>query len=194
MSTMPDKVALRTSMTAQRIGLSPDWVRAHSHQVQARARALPELLSPRAVAGYLATPDEVQTDALLAAIRTRGGRVCVPRKRDPAGYAFAWWGEEDALVEGPFGVREPRQADWVSGPEPLEVVLVPGVAFGAEGERLGHGGGHYDRLLAALPSATVTVGLAFDFQIAPRVPQDTHDIRCNKVITETRIINGPPAR
>ena len=59
----------------------------------------------------------------------------------------------------------------------IDWVLVPGVAFSADGRRLGYGGGFYDRLMATLPPATPRIAGAFDAQIAERIPAAPHDLR-----------------
>jgi 5-formyltetrahydrofolate cyclo-ligase len=59
---------------------------------------------------------------------------------------------------------------------------VPGLAFDKKGNRLGRGKGCYDRFLKRLPKKIPTIGLAFDFQILPKIPAKTHDISVNKVI------------
>ena len=59
-------------------------------------------------------------------------------------------------------------------------------------QRLGFGSGFYDRLLSQLPRHIPTVGLAFDFQIIPRLPSQSHDVRLDTIVTESRVIWGTP--
>ncbi|MCK4882744.1 MAG: 5-formyltetrahydrofolate cyclo-ligase, partial [Candidatus Omnitrophica bacterium] len=66
----------------------------------------------------------------------------------------------------------------------LDMVIVPGVAFDKHNNRLGRGGGYYDRFLAALSSEVLTVGLAFDFQMVDSLSsQETHDVPVSCVLT-----------
>jgi len=68
-------------------------------------------------------------------------------------------------------------------PSDIDLVIVPGVAFDADKNRLGRGGGYYDRFLSTLPAATPTIGLAFDFQFIPAVPHHAgRDIAVSRVI------------
>jgi 5-formyltetrahydrofolate cyclo-ligase len=90
------------------------------------------------------------------------------------------------------------------GPEPvgtpgvrmndLDLLVVPGLAFDARGGRLGRGGGHYDRLLAARSGQKghrpVLLGLGFEFQIVERVPTAAHDVRLDIVVTEERVLRA----
>jgi 5-formyltetrahydrofolate cyclo-ligase len=102
------------------------------------------------------------------------------------------------LQPGAHGILEPAGAE-VARRADLEraLICVPGVAFGPAGERLGRGGGFYDRLLAALSPRTVTVGLAYSFQLLDRLPESPHDRRLGLIVTESTAYrcagNGPAA-
>jgi 5-formyltetrahydrofolate cyclo-ligase len=69
-------------------------------------------------------------------------------------------------------------------------VVVPGVAFTSDGARLGRGGGHYDQLLARRVGE-VRVGIAFDLQIVPAIPEEAHDERMDLVVTPSRTWRTP---
>ena len=115
--------------------------------------------------------------------------------------ALPWFADRDApmrfrawdnpwddaqLVPGPWRALQPEDA----APEVVpDVVLVPLLAFTASGERLGQGGGHYDRWLADHPHASA-IGLAWDCQIAETLPVEPHDRRLRAVVTPTRIYGG----
>lgn len=189
MSIAEDKAAVRGRIRALRRELAADWVAEASRRVQARAAALAQFGAARAVACYLALRSEAQTDALIERCRALGKRVCVPAQRGKDGpYALRWFDGRTPLRLGPLGVREPVDGDWVQ-PGEIGVVFTPGLAFDETGNRLGHGGGHYDGMLrAAKATATppLKVGLAFDFQVFERVPAGAGDVRMDVVVTETR--------
>ncbi|MDX1658870.1 MAG: 5-formyltetrahydrofolate cyclo-ligase, partial [Nitriliruptorales bacterium] len=86
------------------------------------------------------------------------------------------------LTLGYKGIREP--AGPKVDPAIVEIALIPGVAFDVMGGRLGHGGGHYDRLLATLPHGALRIGVAFSCQLVPRVPRSPVDEPVDIVITE----------
>ena len=71
-------------------------------------------------------------------------------------------------------------------PAQLELVLVPALAFDPAGRRLGYGAGFFDRLLKK--TSALRVGLAFDLQIADRLPEEANDCRVEVIITEKRTI------
>lgn len=88
------------------------------------------------------------------------------------------------LCEGPFGIKQPEinHAKEIQ-PEEIDMVVVPAVAFDRNNNRLGRGGGYYDRFLEKLPQKASTVGLAFDFQVLEDVlPNEAHDIPVTDVV------------
>ena len=95
------------------------------------------------------------------------------------------WGESD-LESGVWGLRQPRLSAPVVVPE---VLFMPLVGFTAMGDRLGQGGGYYDRYLAAHPQ-TVAIGMGWDMQEVPELPTELHDIRLSAIVTPTRVL-GP---
>ncbi len=119
-----------------------------------------------------------------------GHRVALPffPARDAA-MEFRIWGNpwDDELLEaGPWRAMQPSLHDEAVVPD---IVIVPLVAFTADGHRLGQGGGHYDRWLAAHPDVTA-IGLAWDCQLAEELPVEPHDRPLAAIVTPTRIYNA----
>lgn len=94
--------------------------------------------------------------------------------------------EESDLESGVWGLRQPGADAPVVAPE---VLFMPLVGFTTEGDRLGQGGGYYDRYLAAHPQ-TVAIGMAWDIQEVAELPTELHDIRLSAIVTPTRVL-GP---
>ncbi|KRA83216.1 5-formyltetrahydrofolate cyclo-ligase [Altererythrobacter sp. Root672] len=94
--------------------------------------------------------------------------------------------EENDLESGVWGLRQPGLDAPVVVPE---VLFMPLVGFTAEGDRLGQGGGYYDRYLAAHPQ-TIAIGMAWDVQELPELPIELHDMRLSAIVTPTRVL-GP---
>ena len=133
---------------------------------------------------YRSTPNEPSTDALLADLLARGAQVAVPVQRGST-YAWGWVDASTRWQKKAHGILEPEKAA-VAMPDDLRVIVVPGLAFDAQGGRLGHGQGHYDRLLA--PSGALLVGLCFENRLVEAVPMEAHDVRMDVVATEKRMI------
>lgn len=72
-----------------------------------------------------------------------------------------------------------------------DVVVVPGLAFTRAGDRLGQGGGWYDRFLAGTRGDCTTIGVGFDVQIVDRLPVEAHDVRLDHVVTESGVMGNP---
>jgi len=181
------KNAARTAARAARAQLKPDDIATRSMQIAERVQGLEKFRQAKVVALYLAMPDEVQTTPILTACHRLGQRVCVPAFDNRAGcYRLAWLTANDILAVGHWQIPEPAEPVWVAQPETVDLVLVPGLAFDANGHRLGHGRGWIDRLLEGLFSA-YKVGLGFAVQIAARVPVAEHDVVMDAVVTEKEI-------
>jgi 5-formyltetrahydrofolate cyclo-ligase len=99
---------------------------------------------------------------------------------------FSRWEPGCELVQGPFGAMIPAMADFLDP----EILIVPLVAFDAQGGRLGYGGGFYDRTLEQLRAArpTLAIGFAFDAQEADELPLEPTDQPLDMVVTESRVL------
>ena len=120
----------------------------------------------------------------------RGHRIALPRVTTldkPMEFRLHTdpWGESD-LESGVWGLRQPGLDAPMVVPE---VLFMPLVGFTAMGDRLGQGGGYYDRYLAAHPQ-TVAIGMGWDMQEVPELPTELHDIRLSAIVTPTRVL-GP---
>jgi 5-formyltetrahydrofolate cyclo-ligase len=135
---------------------------------------------------YAAKDNEVATDLIFAHAIASGRRVFYPRiVAHSHDLSLVRVDRLADLQPGTHGIFEPTGAEIVRYAD-LEraLICVPGVAFGLAGSRLGRGGGYYDRLIAALAPPTVTVGLAYSFQVLDRLPESPIDRRLGLIVTE----------
>ncbi|WP_295631025.1 5-formyltetrahydrofolate cyclo-ligase [Novosphingobium sp.] len=153
--------------------------------------ALTALVPTGATIGlYAAGADEAPTQGYAKWFHEAGHRLALPwfAARDAA-MTFREWTSpyaDDCLKAGPWSVAQPAE----DAPEAVpDVVFVPLVGFSPDGGRLGQGGGHYDRWLAAHPAA-VAIGLAWDCQMVEQLPLEPHDRALTAVVTPTRLY-GP---
>ena len=112
-----------------------------------------------------------------------GASLAAPRWNGSSYGLASFAGMDGPLDVGPLGIREPPASAQAVDPASVTVWIVPGVAFTADGRRLGQGGGWYDRLLAAADPAAAKLGVAYDFQVVPEVPVEPHDMRLSAVVT-----------
>jgi 5-formyltetrahydrofolate cyclo-ligase len=131
------------------------------------------------VAGFWPLAHEIDILPLLDALAARGQTLCLPETpKRGLPLLFRVWRPGDALLEGRFNTMHP--AGEIVRPDFL---LVPLLAFDDAGNRLGYGGGYYDRSLAALPNA-FRLGCAFSAQHFAEVPTEPTDLRLHAVATE----------
>lgn len=138
---------------------------------------------------YAAKANEVATDMIFAHALASGRRVLYPRI-DPETHdlSLVRVGDRAELQPGAFGILEPAGAEIARYADlGRALICVPGVAFGLAGQRLGRGGGYYDRLIAALAPQAVTAGLAYSFQVLDRLPESPSDRRVGLIVTESAV-------
>jgi len=160
-----------------------------SETIQERLMAEDWWAAAFCVGMYRSTEHEPATEALLADLLARGAQVAVPVCRDGS-YAWGWVDAATTWKKAAHGIWEPTESK-VAAPQDLRLIVVPGVAFDAQGGRLGHGRGHFDRLLA--PSGALLVGLCFENRLVEAVPMEPHDVRMDVVATEKRMLFAPAA-
>jgi 5-formyltetrahydrofolate cyclo-ligase len=132
-----------------------------SERIWAHVRQLPEITAARTVMAFASVPGEPLTEPFIAWCRELGKTVQLPEDEPP--------------------------------PEPgsIDVVIVPGTAFTASGDRLGQGGGWYDRFLTRVRADCLTVGVAFAPQLLDRIPVEPHDLRVDVVVTDESVVRVP---
>ena len=114
-------------------------------------------------------------------------RLCYP-VITPEGLEFVAVDSADRLQPGRWGIREPiRETQSLVPANQLDLVVVPGAAFTLTGERLGRGGGFYDRVLVSTGFRAFKAGVCFDAQIVPALPSESHDQRVDCVVTESGV-------
>jgi 5-formyltetrahydrofolate cyclo-ligase len=136
-------------------------------------------------------PMDHEPDIELLWRHAEGKTMCYPTIRQ-GGLDFISVAGPDSVIIGQFGFREPvfDQAR-VIPPDTFDLVLVPGAAFTANGDRLGRGGGFFDRLLSSPGFRAFKVGVCFDRQILNEVPMEAHDQRVHRVVTESGWLQRP---
>ena len=156
--------------------------------------ALPDYQAARTVLFYLDVRAEVRTRHYLPTALTHGKKIVVPYCVDGLLELFHLE-DMDELDVGMYKILEPK-ADLRSVPakrvdvKEIDLVMVPGVAFDRTGARMGHGKGYYDKLLEHARLDTPLVALAFECQLFPEIPTQSHDVFMDKIITEANVFEG----
>jgi 5-formyltetrahydrofolate cyclo-ligase len=196
-----EKQNLRAIMIACRDALAHERAAAASELVQSRILSSEVYRDASAIVLYAPIGNEVSTELLLSDAIASKRAVFFPRVDAAAGTIVARRICDRAeLCRGAYGILEPPESAEALDRKQFAKILVcvPGVAFGPEGQRLGRGGGHYDRFIGRLGCEAITVGLAYSFQLLDRVPETGLDRRLNFIVTESvvhRACEAPlPAR
>ena len=136
------------------------------------------------VSGVWPLDGEIDLRPLMQALHARGHPIVLPvtpPKGEPL--TFRCWRPGDALVREPFGTFRPTGEEL----QPA-FLLVPLLAFDRRLNRLGYGGGYYDRTLARLPAGHFRLGCCFAAQEMDSVPVGPHDMALDAIATERGII------
>jgi len=190
-----DKALLRRSVLARRDGTDALDRTEASRRITDQLLKLPSFDSAAAVLVYLSFGSEFDTSAFIAAILAQGRRLILPRvnKKLRSLELFSVTDLARDVVPGVWGIREPnpdRCNPATAGQ--IGLILAPGVAFTSRCERLGYGGGFYDRLLSEWRGRRPTVvAAAFKLQIVDALPIDPTDIPVDLVVTEDAIYARP---
>jgi 5-formyltetrahydrofolate cyclo-ligase len=180
------KRELRTRMRAVRRVLPRSACELRAASATERLLSLPELQRAQTVLGFHAIHNELDPAALLARASELGKRIVLPRVHD-AGLSLHVYAPGDVLEESGYGTLDPSPDAPLVDPAEVDLVLVPGLAFDARGHRIGYGRAFYDRLLPTLVRA-FSVGIAYDFQVLPELPNEIHDVPVNCVVSDARVL------
>jgi 5-formyltetrahydrofolate cyclo-ligase len=156
-----------------------------SREIGKRLYSLPEYRAASVIMFFASFRSEVDTLTMIRHVLAAGKRVFLPKVRGRDLALFEILDFDKDTAPGAWAIPEPRETRPVTIQE-VDLMIVPGLAFDENGNRLGYGAGFYDRILPSF--RRTTVALAFEEQIVPDVPVSIHDIPVKKIVTEKRII------
>jgi 5-formyltetrahydrofolate cyclo-ligase len=182
------KMKLRSEFQGVLKNLSLAKREGYSAKVRTLLLQQPFWKSAATILFFAPLPNEADAWPLLAEALTDRKIAALPRfdSKSQSYVACRVQNLHGEIVKGRFGIREPDAVCEKIQSSKLDLILVPGVAFDLCGHRLGRGKGFYDRLLAGLSG--IKCGIAFDEQIAEKVPAGTLDVRMDFILTPTRLV------
>lgn len=182
-----DRAALRRTLRDRRRQLPPATRIAAAEALSARLLALPFAPSAGHVAGYWAMDGEIALHVWQMRLPA-DVRYCLPVLGEDNLLGFAPWRPGEALVANRFGIPEPAEAEALPA-EAMAMIVLPLVGFDAQGQRLGMGGGWYDRSLAFRRDRPAPppwlVGAGFSTQRIDALPIEPWDVPLDAVCTES---------
>ncbi len=189
MTCAEEKEVLRTKVTAARQALPMDYREAASQKMTAELLTLAVYKKAQSIFLYASMPDEVQLYGLMSAALQAGKMVALPLitgKRQMEAVVLSSLAD---LVPGKYGIKTVAVNKRSLFPaEKIDLIIVPGAAFTAGGQRLGLGGGFYDVFMAERAPAAYRLAMAYDCQLVASLPTESHDVAVDMVLTESKCL------
>ena len=193
MTKQEEKQRLRRTMRALERQLSDKYKAASSRSICAHLLAMPEYQAASAVFCFVGTDHEIDTRPILAHALAAGKRLSVPRCTGPGIMELRQLRSLEELSPGAYGIPEPPESAPVMNPDDVDLAILPCLTCSHLGQRLGQGGGYYDRFLSNYRGGTVL--LCREKLIREEIPLEPHDYPVPWVLTERGLYeDGIPAR
>ncbi len=174
-----DKKELRAAIRARKRAMTEAEIESRSEKLGELLRASQAYQQAKTIYGYLPYNQEVRTVPMLQQAIRDGKAVAVPKVFGDE-MKFILLEDLTQVEKGYAGIPEPI-ADGPEAGDPEALVLMPGLAFDAQGHRIGYGGGFYDKFLASEPNHP-TLALCYGFQLLPHLETEAHDIPVDTVL------------
>jgi 5-formyltetrahydrofolate cyclo-ligase len=188
------KGILRRRLVAARAAM-PDSIRHEAGRlIRDHVLEMPEVAGAGTVAAYYSVGTEPDTRGLIFALWKRGSYVVLPVLLPDGDLDWASYEGPDSLAPGPRGLLQPAEpVRGVGAVARADVVVVPALAVDVRGQRLGRGGGSYDRALVRVGPQVPTIALLYDPELLPSVPAEEHDQPVRAVARPAQGITWLPA-
>lgn len=176
---VPEKTMIRDKMKELKAEISEIEKHAQSVRVFEKVESLPEFQAAKTVLIYWSMPDELPTHNFIVKwSRQKQMLLPIVKGNDMFAKPFS---TKDQMVQGAYGIWEPdAQREFI---QKVDLVIVPGIAFDKQKNRLGRGKGYYDRYFTN--GRVQKWGICFDFQLMNKIPAEPFDIKMDKVITSS---------
>lgn len=175
-----EKKALRKQIALLKGSMKTSDLLCCSEKLFEQLECSKRFLEAHTVLCYYSLPDEVYTHDFVERWK-EDKRILLPVVKGNDLELRCYTGKQDLQI-GAYNIEEPT-GELFTDYDSIELVLVPGVSFDAEGNRLGRGKGYYDRLLPQLTSSC-NIGICFGFQVSEKIPCESFDRRMDAVLTE----------
>jgi 5-formyltetrahydrofolate cyclo-ligase len=188
---MQDKASLRKEILAKRSRIPPEVRKTKDGKIQKRLFGVEEFKAAKTLFFFASFRSEVDTFGMIRNTLAGGRRVVLPRVEGKNLKLYEIKGL-DELVSGCMNIPEPSVLtdDRKVTINDVDVVVIPGAAFDERGNRIGYGGGFYDKLLAELRKPIPIIAPTYEEQVIESVPTDAHDKKVSIIVTDCRLIRA----
>lgn len=186
-----DKKTLRKELLDRRDAIPPEVRRVKDRRISGKILSLSEVTGAAVLFFFASFRSEVDTFHMMRTLLGEGKRVLVPRvERESRSLSLYEVSDVDELVPGFMGIPEPPVTSGAPAEDinNVNVVMIPGAGFDPAGNRIGYGGGYYDRLLANMERKVPIIAPAYEEQIVESVPAEPHDVMVSIIVTDRRVI------
>ena len=179
------KNLLRDSILEKRNSLSEQEIKSKSEIIKNNVFSMKDFKDSKVVMFYVSFNSEVDTHEMIKeALKSK--RIAVPKVVDGEIQPALLIDFEQMIPSGKFNILEPIELLKVDFKN-ISLIIIPGIAFDRKGHRIGYGYGYYDKFLRKIPKAS-KIGIAFDFQIVEKIPNEKHDVPLDIIVTEKEVI------
>ena len=189
---------LRSDLQARRLAATPAQRITAAQGLRTTLEQIPEFLTDANIGGYWATTGELPLMALFDGMRQRDQIFHLPVVGPMHSLQFVAWKIGDEVAPNRYGIPEPvHERSRRVAVDMIDVLLMPLLSFDRKGNRLGFGGGYYDRALEFLrdrdkPSSTLLVGIGYSFQEVEHIDAEAWDVKMDYIATERELISCWP--
>jgi 5-formyltetrahydrofolate cyclo-ligase len=192
---MIGKDSLRKELLKRRDAIPPEVRKSKDRLLRKRLLLLDEIKNAEVLFFFASFRSEVDTMGAAEELLRNGKRIVFPKvERERNTLLLYEVKKVDELIPGYMGIPEPsiltdeRMVE-ING---VDAVIIPGAGFDAQGNRIGYGGGYYDRLLSSLTRSVPVIAPAYEEQVVEAVPAAPHDIKVGMIVTDRRVIRCIP--
>ena len=139
----------------------------------------------KVIGGYYPYNYEIDAIEILINLEQQNYQISLPKIKKNSQMDFFYWSSQDPLQINKYGIPEPTSDKMVAP----NILLVPLVAFDKNYNRIGYGGGFYDRYIKRIKKIKkiITIGLAYSFQRIDQIPADKYDVKLDFIVTNKEI-------
>lgn len=185
-----EKKSLRKKVLEERKKLNKHEVDILSKNIISYLVKMKDFKNSKTIMTYLSFKEEVDTFKLIEKMMDLNKNIIITHtdKKEDILIPCKLKDLDESLEKNPFGYFEPKE-DTIEevDPKDIDLIITPGLAFDKKGNRIGYGGGYYDKLLEKTPNA-IKIAVSYDFQIFSEVPRGKFDIPVDYIVTPTKII------
>lgn len=184
------KQTLKQKIIEKRNLLKEEEIKEKSKKIIKNLKSLREFQEAKNILFYVSFNKEVNTQEIIKELlKIKEKKTIVPFTiKNDLRLHLSELKDFIELEPRTFGILEPKERYIREfNKDKLDLVIVPGVVFDKNGNRIGYGYGYYDRFLKTIKKEILKIGLAFDFQVIDKIPEEKHDVPLNIIVTEKEI-------